>query len=340
MSLRGEYDVAAILPGVGVFGGVRRFIEIGNELVRRGHRYTIYHPGGSPPDWIRFDGEVRALDALDGARHQVMICNDPPLYRRFQDVAADVRLFYFAIEGVRDEKSIVGGGWTLMANSESMHRYLQRKYHVDAHRVVGGINLEVFRPVKVDRDPAVFRVLTFGRISRRKKGVDIVRRAVESLAARSSRRGGRPVKLVLFDHVGFGNERDPREHFKTSADCEWHINPVQSELPSIYASCDVFVNAERKAGWTNTVAEAMACGVPVVCTRSGTLDMAQHLETAWVVRWRHPWFFRTGVEMLRDDEPLSTRLSKQALAQMEQFGWPRVADRLLGVIASELAARR
>lgn len=334
------YDVAALLPGVGVFGGVRRFIEVGNEMVRRGHRYTIYHPEGTPPDWIGFEGEVQPLDALAGAHHQVVLCNDPPLYRRFHDISAEVRLFYFVLEGIQDERSIVGGGWTPLANSESMHQYLKRRYRVDAHQVVGGINLDVFRPVKVDRDPATFRVLTFGRVSRRKKGVDIVRRAVESLAGRSARRGGRPVKLVLFDHVGFGNELDPREVFKSSVECEWHINRSQSDLASVYSSCDVFVNAEKKAGWTNTVAESMACGVPVVCTKSGTLDMARHRETAWIARFRHPWFFRTGMEALRDDDFLSNHLRDTALAQMEHFSWPRVTDRLLGVIASELAGQR
>ena len=48
-STNDKLDIGVLLPGVGVFGGVRRFIEIGNELVRRGHRYTLYHPTGEPP---------------------------------------------------------------------------------------------------------------------------------------------------------------------------------------------------------------------------------------------------------------------------------------------------
>ena len=40
-------DFGALLPGMGVFGGVRRFLEIGNELIRRGHRFVIYHPEGT-----------------------------------------------------------------------------------------------------------------------------------------------------------------------------------------------------------------------------------------------------------------------------------------------------
>ena len=38
--------IATFLPHVGVFGGVRRFIELGNAWVAMGHNVTLYHPGG------------------------------------------------------------------------------------------------------------------------------------------------------------------------------------------------------------------------------------------------------------------------------------------------------
>jgi glycosyltransferase involved in cell wall biosynthesis len=326
------YDFGVLLPSVGVFGGVRRFIEIGNELVRRGHRYVIYTPGGSVPEWTRFDGDVRALDSLASAQHDVLLCNDPALHERFHDARAPVRVFYFALEGIENESRIVRSGWTLAANSEGMHRYLRRRWGAHAHRVVGGIDLEQFQPrTKLPRDESEFRVLVFGRVSRRRKGVDVARRAVEGFA-----RGERSVKLVLFDHVGPGSDADPRAHFRTHVPHEWHLNEPQSQLPRLYSSCDVFLSAEKRAGWANTVAEAMACGLPVVCTRSGTLDLAVHRETAWVARFRHPWFLRRGLGALHADAALAARLRQAALARVADFGWPRVVDQLLDLVSAEL----
>jgi glycosyltransferase involved in cell wall biosynthesis len=318
---------------------VRRFLEVGNDLVQRGHRFTVYHGEGEVPDWMPFQGDVRPLHRLQEARHQVVLCNDPPLFLRYRDVPADVRIFYFAAERIPEERRIVRSGWTLVSNSESMCRYLRRRHGVKAHRAVGGINLDLFRPLPVQRDPGEYRILTFGRVSRRSKGVELVRRAVEGFARGLQRRAGggkRRVKLVLFDHVGSGNEQDPRERFDTSVACEWHLNTPQEQLASLYSSCDVFVNAERKAGWTNTVAEAMACGVPVVCTRSGTLDLAVHGQTAWVVRFRHPWFLRRGLRALHDDPEMATRLRQAALERVRDFAWPRVTDQLLAVIEKEM----
>ena len=57
----------------------------------------------------------------------------------------------------------------------------------------------------------------------------------------------------------------------------------ESELPSFYHDCDCIMHLERFAGWANLVAEAMACGVPVVCSSAGTLAIAEDGVTARVV---------------------------------------------------------
>jgi glycosyltransferase involved in cell wall biosynthesis len=331
-------DFAALLPGVGVFGGVRRFVEIGNELVRRGHRYTIYHPGGTPPAWLPYAGEVRPLRDAARARHQIAICNDPPLLGDFARLGADLKLFYFVLENIRGERSIARSReWTIIANSTGMAARLRRRYGVQAEKVVGGISLDTFRP-RASAPGDEYRILTFGRISRPKKGVPIVVRAVESLSRRLASTGGsdgRPLKLVLFDHVGPGNENDPRNDFRCRVPYEFHLNLEQDDLARLYSGCDVFVSAERRAGWANTVAEAMACGVPVVCTRSGARDLAVHGETAWVVR-RHSWFVRRGLRALYDDPRAARRLRDNAIARVRRYGWDHVVDQLLSVVRDRL----
>jgi glycosyltransferase involved in cell wall biosynthesis len=353
-------DIGALVPSIGVFGGVRRFIEIGNELVRRGHRYVLYHPTGEQPDWLPFKGETKPLSALDDSRHQVLICNDPPLLDRFEKARADVKLFYFALENIKNERSIAGhSGWHILANSTGLCRRLRRKYRITVHPVIGGINLDTFKPrpeglltsamqdkIKGERKDDFFRVLTFGRLSRSKKGVPIVLAAVKSFARTVG--GGltgsaraRPVKLVLFDSLGSWNDRDPRDEIARmtgSLPHEFHLNPSQTELAALYSSCDLFVSAEKRAGWANTVAEAMACGLPVVCTRSGAVDIAAHRDTAWVVRWRHRFFVQRGLRALHEDPGLARTLSGNALERIRRYSWPHVGDQLEDVIRRSLGA--
>ncbi len=334
-----KVSYGVLLPGVGVFGGVRRFIEVGNELVRRGNRYTIYHPDGAPPDWLPFHGETRPLAALGEARHDVLICNDPPLVPAFHAATARLKLFYFALEGIPGEARIArSGAWVPVANSSGMASYLRRRYRVRAETAIGGIDPGTFHlPAEKRVQGEETRVLAFGRASRRRKGVALVVPAVQRLADLVRARGGAPVKLVMFDHVGAGNELDPRDEIRTSLPVEFHVNPSQADLAALYASCAFFVSAEKRAGWSNTVAEAMACGTPVVCTRSGTRDLALPRETAWVTRWRHPFFLARGLKELYRDPALAGRLAAAAHARVQRFAWPFVVDQLEEIVGRRLA---
>jgi glycosyltransferase involved in cell wall biosynthesis len=145
------------------------------------------------------------------------------------------------------------------------------------------------------------------------------------------------VRLVLFDDVGVGNERDPREHIRARVPVEFHVNPKQAELAGIYRGCHLLVSAERRAGWSNTVAEAMACGTPVVCTPSGTTDMALHGETACVARWRHAWALARGMRELCENPEATLALRNRALERIGRFAWPSVADRIEEIVARRLS---
>jgi glycosyltransferase involved in cell wall biosynthesis len=332
----GPFDFAVLLPGVGVFGGVRRFIEIGNELVRRGHRYVIYHPGGEAPAWLPFAGETRRTAALADARPDVLVCNNPPQLADFESARARLKVFYFALEGIPGERAIARRrDWTIVVNSSGLHRRLRRRYGVDAEKAVGGVNLSTFSPAPA-YPPASdeLRVLVFGRTSRRRKGSALAVRAVERFADGLR---GRPVRLVLFDHAGADSERAAGDEIRARVPVELHLNPTQSELAGLYRGCHAFVSAERRAGWSNTVAEAMACGAPVVCTRSGTLDIAVPGETARVVRVRHPWFLAGGLRAWHEHPQATLALRSRALERIRGFAWPQVADRIEEIVARRLA---
>jgi len=341
-------DFGALVPHVGVFGGVRRLIEIGNALVQRGHRYTLYHPGGTRPEWLEFRGDVRPLAVLRDTAHDVVICADAGLAAELEHDRARAKLYYCVHKNLPEPRIARHAGWTLLANSSALAKALWRRYRVRAEDAIGGVNLEMFRPLLPDvrAQPEPFRILAYGRMSRAGKGTTTAIRTAERVAALASRRwpawGGtlaHPVQLVLFDHVGPGNEGDPRPHVRCRIPYEFHLNLPQAELARLYASCDVFLSAERRAGWNNTVAEAMASGLPVVCTRAGTQDLAVPGETARLVRIRHPWFLSRAVLALWRDPDLRARLRRNALVRVRDYSWERVADRIEQISRERVAGR-
>ena len=316
--------IAALLPHVEVFGGVRRYLELGNEFVRKGHRFVLFHPEGTRPDWLEFLGETRPISALDTDAFDVAMCGEYSILPDFDRIKAGVKYFYFVLEGHKMEKDVARRPYRFLGNSEGICRRMERKYGLKMTRAPGGINPEIFHPLEKREIRDTFNILCYGRIYKRRKGIPIVIRAAERLAGKHPN-----IKLVLFDtQVGL-DRRDPRPMIKTRIPYNFHLNLPQDQMAWLYGQADVFVTAEWRAGWANTAAEAMACGVPVVCTSSGSRDFAENGRTALVVPF--PWVgsIRKRIQRLIEDQPLRRRLSEAGLARIREFTWSRLADRLL-----------
>ena len=320
--------IALFLPHVEVFGGVRRFLELGNAWSRLGHAVTLYHPSGQPPEWLAFEGRVAPLDQARSESSDLAICADPHTLDTFATHAAAARLYYCVLEGDLGLKRAMRiPGIRLAGNSGALLRRLPRLDGRPPIDGVGGIQLRQFRPAERPRPAAPLRVLLNGRRSRPKKGTDLILRALAGIAPPA---GG--FEIVLFDSIGEHNRQDPRDGAMLPPGARFVLGPSQDELVALYQSAHVFVAAERKAGWCNTALEALACGCAVACTRSGTADFTVHGRNA-LVSWRNPWSLRRAVRHLIADPVLRERLSAAGPVSAVPWSWDRLAVKLLDQIS-------
>jgi glycosyltransferase involved in cell wall biosynthesis len=105
----------------------------------------------------------------------------------------------------------------------------------------------------------------------------------------------------------------------------------------LFSQADAYVGAERRAGWANTAAEAMACRLPVVCTASGSRDFAIPDETALVVRFPHPVLLARRIKRLLDDADLGERLADAGYRKIGEFTWDSLAARLEAIFRAVLS---
>ncbi len=320
--------IVTFLPHVGVFGGVRRFIELGNEWCALGHDVTLVHPEGTLPAWLPYRGQVAPLaSAPTAGAFDLAVCADPHTYDAFRATRATTHLYYCVLEGDSGlQRALADPAVRLAANSGALRAALARRARRPVLDGVGGIRCEQFRPSASQRATAPLRVLVNGRRSRAKKGTDLVLRALAGLGASVP-----AFEIVLFDNVDAHNRQDPRDGAPLPPNARFVINPTQAELVALYQSAHVFVAAERKAGWCNTALEALACGCALVCTRSGTRDFARDGENA-LVSWRHPWFLRRELRRLLRDAPLRTRLGAAGPASAAPWEWSVLAQKLLAQV--------
>lgn len=317
--------ISLFLPHVGVFGGVRRFLELGNEWAAAGHDVQLFHPSGAPPAWLAFRGRTRPLAEAAGAGADLAVGADVHTYAAFRAHHAARHLYYCVLEGDPGlPAAIPDTGVLLAANSSALRRSVAGRAGRPVLDGIGGIRLDQFRPAPERRAAAPLRVLLNGRRSRPKKGTDLVLAALRGLTGRVPE-----FEVVLFDSVGPENRQDPRDGAPLPARARFVLGPTQEELVALYQSAHLFVAAERKAGWCNTALEAMACGTAVVCTRSGTGDFTRNGENALVVGVRHPWWLGRAIARVLRDAELRARLERSAPRDLERWSWPVLAAKLL-----------
>jgi glycosyltransferase involved in cell wall biosynthesis len=332
--------IAVALPHFGVYGGVRRFLELGRVWVARGHEVALLTPRASSEErpWLHFAGRVGTLEELRSGRWDVLLSPDPALFLG-AEAAGALRVFYAVLEGAPGAPDAWRRADLVLANSAGMLRYLARR-GVRAADAAGGVNLEVFRPNEPDprpdllREGAPVKALVYGRLSRPRKGSWTAARAIEA-AARST---GVPVELTLYDAPPNGAP-EPRLPRTLSIPSRWVLRPTQEELRALYADADLFVSAERRAGWCNTAAEAMACGAAVVCTRSGTEDFAADGQTAAVSRWPWAWALARKIAPLLRDPAARIALAQKGRERVRSFAWERTADRIERAVVERLGRR-
>lgn len=333
--------IAVALPHLGVYGGIRRFLELGNVWAERGHDVALLLPerAAAREPWIPFRGRVGELAELPTLGADVLLSPDPAIFLAAEAPGA-LRVFYSVLEGAPRDHDAARCADLVLANSAGLVRAWARR-GVAAEPAPGGVNLSMFHPPERDlrteraRAGEPIRALVYGRLSRKRKGSWIAVRAIEA----ACRGTGVALSLALFDaRTGPGEER-PKLPRSPAIPHRWVHDPTQAELAALYGDADLFVSAERRAGWCNTAAEAMACGAAVACTRSGTEDFAEHGVTARVCRHPWTWLLAHAIAPLLRDPAARVELAGRGRERIAQFSWERTGSRIEALVLERLAGR-
>jgi len=215
-----------------------------------------------------------------------------------------------ATEDFRRLRDAVRAYWVL-PDSDWQGEWLKEQAGIQCGPGWAGVNFEQFHPVKVKHDKDHPRVLCSGD-PRERKGGDTVRAALDLVQA------AKPAVVV---------------------DSYWKRGIAQDKLAEWLCMGDVFVDGHRRAGWCNPVAEAMACGVAVVCTDiPATRMIAEDEVTALVVPVDDSLAMARAILRLLDEPLLRARLSCEARRQIAAWDYDIIAARLEAALEDKLDA--
>ena len=108
-----------------------------------------------------------------------------------------------------------------------------------------------------------------------------------------------------------------------------------ADAPDIYRAHDVFLSPTYSEGFSNTILEAMASGLPVLAGRAvGVVDCLRDGENGLLVEPGDVGALADRLRTLLADAPLRARLAADALAECRRtYSWRAVGARILDVYA-------
>ena len=71
-------NFGVILPHTKLYGGVKRFLELGNALIDLHQNFTVYTPEGKAPDWFQFNGATKSFAFLKEDSIDVLFTTEAP----------------------------------------------------------------------------------------------------------------------------------------------------------------------------------------------------------------------------------------------------------------------
>lgn len=325
MDVLKKIKIGVLLPHVKLYGGIKRFLELGNQFVGLGHEFTAFTSAGERPTWFNFKGEFKPTSELNTKQLDAVFFTELSLLDEIVNSNAKRKIYYIVnpsvnLNQIKKHKEI-----EFFANSTNLQQRAKKKFGIDPFPALGGVNLKNF-PIKQIKPIAPnepFTVMAYGRIAEGRKGTMYVVRACERLQKK-----GYKVKLLLFDTPVTKKIKKAIDEFKTTVPFEFILNHPVDQIVQIYHKADFFVAPEKKTGYANTVVEAMASGIPVIATSSGTKDLLFHNKTGLLVT-RNSFRICEAINKLISDYNLCLELTAGARKNIESLDWSLLAIRII-----------
>jgi glycosyltransferase involved in cell wall biosynthesis len=337
--------ITVLCPHLKIAGGVRALLTYADRLAGRGHAVQVVVPAhgwlaaqwatwhGAGPDWIPgFRPGVRWVSRWDAARlpdGDVLVATawqSAPVVAaaparcgaKFYLVQHYESLYHGAPETVDDTyrlplRKIVISTW--------LRDVMRERFGSDAPVLVTPVDRALFHHVATAPGTLRPRVLMLHHQYAWKGVAD----GLEAVG--QARRGGAAVWLV-----GFG-VRPPAASLGFD---EFHADPPQEQLKSIYSGCDIYLCPSWDEGLGMPAMEAMACGAALVTyDNGGCRDYARDGDTALVARRREIADLAGKLGQLVRDGTLRQRIAAAGQALVTTaFDW-EVATRRMEDILSE-----
>ena len=234
-------------------------------------------------------------------------------------------------------RAVLDHAGAVLIGSDSFADEVVENHGVSKERftiIPGAVDTERFYPAdEAGGDlPETPTLLYHGRVDARKGVLDLLDAVAKLLE-------NRPLRLVV---SGIGPDSNSAAERAGELGIQEHVEfpgyADYEKAPEVYRRGDLFLSPTYAEGFSNTILEAMATGLPIVSTRAvGVVDCLADEENALLVEPGDVSGLAAATARLLDDVALRRELAAKALEDVRRlYAWPVVAEEITTVYTSLL----
>lgn len=103
---------------------------------------------------------------------------------------------------------------------------------------------------------------------------------------------------------------------------------INTDLPAIYAQCEIFLYPSLRESFGIPMLEAMACGVPVITSNTSSMPEVS-ADAAHIIDPHKPEEITQGIIKILKDNVYSELLISKGLERSKAFSWKNMAEQVL-----------
>jgi len=103
---------------------------------------------------------------------------------------------------------------------------------------------------------------------------------------------------------------------------------VNTDLPSIYNLCEIFLYPSLRESFGIPMLEAMRCGTPVITSNTSSMPEVSG-NAAYIIDPYKPEEITNAIIEIQNDKKLRDELISKGLKQAEKFSWKNMAKEVL-----------
>ncbi len=203
----------------------------------------------------------------------------------------------------------------VIANSKGLREEaLQTNSQQKIEVIYNGVDTNEFKPFGESRESKITTFISTGRLAEHKG----YRYLIEAL------RGFKKVKLIL---VGGGKQKEELQALssKFNVQMEFKGKLEHTQIVAELQKADIFVLPSVTEGMSNSLLEALACGLPVLVTNvGGSAELVK--ENGFIVEKENSEALREKIKIYLKDKDLLKKQGENSRKKAETMSWKKVVE--------------